>query len=118
MIPGGGKALRQPGEQSFAVVKDFAHLAMHQRGRTDDLSSKHLADGLMAETHAQYRSGLMKISDHVFSDSGIRRCARSGRNDNAGGFKLLNLLERNLVVSNHAQFSAEFAEILHKVVRE
>ena len=51
---------------------------MHQRRSADDLASKHLTNGLVAETNPEYRYGFVEISDDVFRDSRIRRRAGSG----------------------------------------
>src|SRR6266571_6652441 len=118
VIACGRKSLRQAGEQAFAVMEDFADLAVHQRGSAEDLSAKHLANCLMAETHTKYRPGLVKESNNVFRDPGIGRHPRSRGDHDPLGFQALDLFQCDLVVPEYAQFFTQLAEILHEVVGE
>src|SRR4051812_35922767 len=118
MISGCGKALRQPVEQSLAVVVDLADFAVHQSRSADDLPAENFADRLMAKTDAEYRGRLMKVADGIFRDSGIGRSPGPRRDHDTIGFEPLHLLESDLVIAIDADIFTELSKILNKVVGE
>src|SRR4051812_30275225 len=116
MVSSSRKALRQPLKQALAIVKNLTRFAMHERWSADDLASKDFADRLMAKTHTEYRNGLVKMPDHIFCNSGVRRRAGAGGNNNSGRFQPFNFFEGDFVVAKYAQFLAELAQVLHEVI--
>src|SRR5438132_9977923 len=54
VIPRGGESLRQTAEESLAVVKNLAGLAVHQRGSPHNFSSKNFPDCLVSQTYAEH----------------------------------------------------------------
>src|SRR5208282_1717461 len=60
---------RDAAEDGLAVVLDGAGLAVHQRASADDLPAESLADGLVAEAHAQHRGAPGKMPDQFDADA-------------------------------------------------
>ena len=110
--------IRQTGEHAFAVVADPARLAMHDRWRAHDPSAEHLADALMAEAHAEDRSRRAELLDDCVGDAGFVGVARSGRDQDAVGVARRQLVDGDLVVTEHDRLRAQLTEVLHEVVNE
>ena len=51
MVTGGGEGAWQPGKNPMAPVVDRTGLAVHDRGRPDNITAKNRANGLLPQTH-------------------------------------------------------------------
>src|SRR5215831_2890182 len=72
----------------------------------------------MTQANTQYWSRLVKVTNDLFSDSGVGWNARTGRNHDSCRLKSLDLVQRDFVISVDAEFFSQLAEILHEVVGE
>src|SRR4029077_8261506 len=95
--------LRQAAEESVAVMKNLARFAVHQRRSPHNLSSKHLANCLMSETHPEHGNGFVKVLDDSFGDSGISRNTGARRDYDVRWSLPFNFLECNFVISENAE---------------
>lgn len=109
---GGGYSGKEP----LSIVIHGRSLSMHEPIRSHDIAAENLANALMPQANAEERQFARKLADDFATDTGIVRCARTGRNADALGRLLSNLIDRNLVVSMHLHLRAQFSKILDQVV--
>src|SRR5258708_12933500 len=79
MVPGRVIRRGQAAEHSGALVVDARDLAVHQRLRMDDAPAERLADGLMAEAHAEDRHAGLEPLHHAERDPRLFPSARPRR---------------------------------------
>src|SRR5271157_3901648 len=118
MVARGGHGRRNAAEDCLAVVFNGAGFAVHQRACADHLPAEGLADGLVAEAHAQHGHAPGKMPDQFDADSGVLRRARAGRDNDAVGMKFFNLADGDLVIAPHHYLFSQFAQVLDQVVGE
>jgi hypothetical protein len=119
MITAGVEWVVDPLEDRLLVVTNDDRLAVYRFGSPHDPPSEMLSYRLVTEADSKDRELSGKTIDHVQGYSRIIRSSGAGRDQDVLGFKVgLDLVDRNLVVSNHAHHGAQLTEILHEVVRE
>src|SRR5664280_273730 len=97
---------------------DGTGLAMHEVGGTNDFAAKGCANRLVAEAYAQKRHASREMADQFDADPGILWCARARGDHDAIGMKLVDFVDRDLVIAAHHYLLTQFAEVLHQVVGE
>jgi hypothetical protein len=65
------EVLGQPGEHAFLRGLDRADLAVHHLLGADHLAAERLADGLVAQAHAQQRHLAGEVLEHGHRDAGL-----------------------------------------------
>src|SRR5688500_11473331 len=90
-------------------------LAMHHLPRPHHLAAERLADGLVAEAHAEDRHAPGETLDGLKRDAGLVRRAWPRGQNHVRWRQLFDLFHRQLVVAEHAHFGAELSEVLHQV---
>jgi hypothetical protein len=118
VIARGCKWLGKIAENVFAVVMNFAGLAVKEFWSANDFSSKGCADGLMAEANAQDRKSSGEPLDQLHGNACLLRGTWARRNDDFFGLALGNFLYRDFVVAMHFHLTAQLTEILGEVVCE
>ena len=103
-------------ELAAAIVLDRAGFSVHQSFCAYHFSAKSRADRLMAETDSEQRNLAGKVADQFNADAGILRSARSGRNHDPFRPHRFNLVNADLVIAPNLNLSAQFAQVLTKVV--
>ena len=83
---------------------------MEHCAQVGQFAAEHLADGLMAQTHPEYRFASGIVSDDLEQQSGLRGDARSGTEDNL--VECVECFQFKLVVAHYAHLCAQF---LHQV---
>ena len=74
---------------------------MHQAVRADHVAAEDVADALVPEADAEQRRVRAEAPDDVIGNARLRRRAGAGRNADALGLQLGDLIERDLVVAPH-----------------
>ena len=118
MIARGFEVLREIAKNGFAVVMNFAGLAVHDFFCADDFAAEGVADGLMAEANAENGDFPGEALDDGNAQAGFARGAWAGRNNDALGAHARDFVESDLVVAAHGEFLSELAEVLRQVVGE
>ena len=75
MIARGGKRLGQFAEDAFAVVLDFAGLAVKQLGCANDFPAERRADGLMSQANSENRKFASELLNKFDGDACVLRSA-------------------------------------------
>jgi len=70
MIPNRPKRVGYFHEQVIAVMEYHRLLAVHDPGSVNDLSAERLADGLMAQAHAENRHEARSLSNQLDGNTG------------------------------------------------
>ncbi len=73
MIARGIKGVREPLEQSFAVMKNSRCFSMHDALCPNHCCAENLTDALMPEANAQYGIHALEAVNQLFGDTGISR---------------------------------------------
>ncbi len=81
MISRRNEGIFHSGKNRLAVMMNFGNFAVYDFRRTDDITPKHLPDGLMPQAHAQDGHFSREMPDHFHGDAGLGRRAGSGRNN-------------------------------------
>lgn len=115
MIAGRDKRRGEIAENIRSPMKDGRTFAMHLARRADHVSSKKLADGLMAEADAQNGFLPGKCFDDINADTSVRGGARAGRNKDALGIETFRLRRSEFVIAENAHIHPQLAEILDQV---
>jgi len=108
--------------ENGAAVRDVhrAGLAVHKLFCVGDRGPEGLADGLVAQAHAQDGGFARHAGYHVFADPGVRRTARAGGDDDVGRTQGFDLLCAHLVVFDYPyariDHSYELVQIIGKAV--
>ena len=108
----------QAGEDAFAVVMDFAGLAVKKFWRANDLPAERRANSLMAETDAQNWKFTSQLLHEIHGDTRFLRCTRAGRDDDRFRFALGNMFNGNFVVAMNLDGATKLAKVLREVVGE
>jgi hypothetical protein len=103
-------------EHAFVFVEHRAGLAVHDLAGADYIAAKGLADGLMAQAHAQNRQLAGEVLDDVNRDAGFGRGARAGRNDDALGVEGFDFGNGEFIVAHDFDLGAQLTKVLHNVV--
>ena len=109
---------RQVPEHPLALMVELIGLAVHDTGGAHDLAAEGLADGLMAEAHAEDGQATGEMADHVQGDPGLVRRVRPRRQADPIGRKSLDAGQIDGIVAHGVDIFTEFAEILDEVVGE
>src|SRR4051794_23091552 len=105
-------------EDRAAVVGDRRRLAMH-REVADDGAAEGLGERLVAQADAERRdAGLGKPLDDLEADARLVRGARAGRDDDAVGPSLEQLVDVRGVVAHDVELAPQLAQVLDEVVGE
>ena len=115
VIAGGDELIFDAGENPRAIMADARSLAVHHLLRAHHLAAERLADGLVAEAHAEDRNAPGQALDGLQRDPRLVRRARAGRQDQVGGRHGFDAFHRQFVIAHHAHFGTELAEVLHQV---
>src|SRR5438309_811205 len=91
MVPGRVVRRGQAAEHSGAGVVDARDLAVHEGLRMDDAPAERLADGLVAEAHAEDRHAVPEPLDHAERDARFIGRARPRRKHDSLGREALDL---------------------------
>ena len=75
----------QPAEDSLAVVEDGRGLSVHQPTGPHHLAAERLADGLVAEAHAEDGRLAAEAPDEIERNSSLVRGAGTGRDEDPVG---------------------------------
>src|SRR3712207_8890409 len=67
-------------------------------------------------TLVPYTTLFRSVADHVIAHPALARRAGPGRDDNVGGFQVLDLLHRDLVVAEHLEWPGrvDLAQLLDR----
>ncbi len=118
MVAAGDERAGQTGEDRAAVVLDLGVLAV-DRLALHGAAAEGLDQRLVAEADAEHRrAGLGEAADRLFRDPGLGRRAGAGRDDEALGVALEQLVDRRLVVAHDLELGTELAQVLDQVVGE
>src|SRR2546427_8635416 len=98
MIPSSDEALRNLAEDGLAIVHDLAGLTMHDYRRADHAAAKGVADGLVAQAHAQDGDFSGKAADQLDADPSFLRLSRPRGDDAALLRERGHFIQRDLVV--------------------
>ena len=108
----------QAAEHAFAGVMDARQLAVHRLGRAHDLAAIGLADGLMAQAHAQDRHAAVRLCDQLQADARLVGGAGPGRQHDAFGLQRQRLARGQRVIALDPHLRAQLAQIVEQVVGE
>src|SRR5207245_11420405 len=103
VIPSSDEALRNLAEDGLAIVHDLAGLTVHDYRRANHATAKGVADGLVAQAHAQDGNFASKAADQLNADPSFLRLARPGGDDDALWLERGNSIQRDLVVAPHVK---------------
>ena len=118
VIACGGKRGGQARKNVGAAMKNWREFAVHLARRADDVAAEKLADGLVAEAHAEHGLFSGESLYDVDAYAGVGRGAGAGRNEDSARVELLGLSRGDLVVAEDAHGHAQLAEILDEVEGE
>ena len=93
-----------------------AGLAVHHLARTHHITAKRLADGLVAQAHAEDRQLAGEVFDGFKGHARFARRTRARRNHNALRVQRGDFGDGQFVVAHHLDLGTEFAQVLHNVV--
>jgi len=110
--------LGQLAENIFAVVMDFAGLAVKEFWSANDFAAERRADSLMAEANAQDGKFSSEPLDQFHRNASLLRRARPRRNDDSLRLALGDVLDGDFVVAVHFHLAAQLTEVLGQVVGE
>src|SRR5262245_4204760 len=108
--------LRQRLEHAGADVANGRELAMHRLRRAHDAATIGLANGLMAEAHAEDWNRRAHRSDQLQADAGLVWRARTGRQYDALGCQLKHIGDGNLVVAVDLTARPKLAQEVDEIV--
>lgn len=112
-----GDALGQPRKDGVvAKLRALGGHAVKHVAEVGEPSAKHLADGLMAQAHAEHGLASSIRPYHVEQETSFRRNARAGAEDDL--VKLLKVFEPELVVAPDGHVGTEFLHEVGEVVGE
>ena len=118
VIARGQEIIVEAAEHRLAGVMHAGQLAVHRFGRAHDAAAIDLADGLMAQAHAQDRHVAGGLFDHLQADAGLVGGAGAGRQHDAFRLHRQRLGGRDLVIADHVHLRAQLAQIMEEVVGE
>ena len=118
VIARGVEGIGHPGEEVFAIVLNGRGLPVHHPVVHDDFAAERVSDALMAEADAEERELRAERADDVVGQPGFAGRAGAGRDEDALGPHVADLVERDLVVAHDAQVRLQLAEILDEVEGE
>src|SRR5580765_1477298 len=118
VIPGCHEFIRNPGENSAAIVADARSLAVHDPPGPHYLSAEGLADRLVAEANAEERHAAREPRDQPQGDAGIVGRPGTRREHDVGRRERRDFVDGNLVVAKHPHLGPELAQVLRQVVSE
>src|SRR5688500_7229021 len=98
MITHGRKRILDGAKNGLRIMSYFRELAVHDRGRLDDVAAKSRADRLVAKADAQCWDFCAEAPDYITGDACFFRRARAGRDDNLLRPQLGYLVQTDLVV--------------------
>src|SRR3954471_3393552 len=105
-------------EDRPSVVLDGRRLAVHGLA-ADDVGAEVLRQGLVAQADPERGdAGLGEAPDDLEADAGRVGRARAGRDDDAVGAPLEQLVDRRAVVAHDVDLAAQLAQVLDEVVGE
>src|SRR5262245_10173707 len=118
VVTAGEEVLREPVEQTSAVVADHARLAVHEGLGRVDLPAEHLDDRLVPEADAERRDARREAPDDLWRRTGVRGSARPGGDDEMARLHPFGLVGVDCVVPAHLDLGAELPEQVRQVVGE
>src|SRR5262245_14387693 len=116
VVAGHLEAARQGTKHALAGVMDLRELAVHRLGRAHDPAAVGLANGLMAEAHAQHGDVGTRRFDQLQADAGLVRRTGPRREHDALGREANHLGDRNLVVTEDLASGAKLAQEVNEVI--
>src|SRR5690349_15215904 len=118
VVSRGQKGTVDAAEDAASVVLDGRRLPMHRHDGPHNLAAECRANRLVPQAHAENRRRLSKAANHGHRDARVLGPSRPGRDDDALGLHLDDLLQRRRVVAHDSNVGAELPEVLHQVVGE
>ncbi|MNZ41975.1 hypothetical protein D3C78_595410 [compost metagenome] len=95
-----------------------AGLAVHHLAGTYHITTKGLADGLVAQAYAKDRQLAGKVQDGLDGHARLARRARAWRYDDALGVEGFDLGDGHFVIANDLYLGTQLAKVLNDVVSE
>src|SRR5690606_37048927 len=118
MVTGDVHRRWQTPERPRAGVADRRDLAVHDPPGAYDLPAVGGGDRLVSKADAEDRRTSAEAADALDAHPGLRRCARTGRDDDTARLHPLDLFDRDLVVASDDRIRTQLAQILDEVERE
>ena len=109
---------RQAGEDVGPTMLDTADLAVHRARRTLHHAAECLAESLVAETNAKHWDPPGRRRDQIHANSGLIRCAGTGREHDRLRFEFERLIHGQGVVALHPAIRAGLTEQVEQVEGE
>ncbi|KAJ8518984.1 hypothetical protein ON010_g18135 [Phytophthora cinnamomi] len=101
-------------EQALAVVHHDGRLAVHDLAGVVHCAAEDLEHALVAQTHARDGDLAGERADHVARHARVLGVARPGRDHDAVGLHLADLVQRDLVVAPHLHMRPELGHVLQR----
>jgi hypothetical protein len=118
MVAGGGEWIGHAEEQVLAVMLDHRGFAMHHPVIHDDIASEGVTNALVSEANAQQGNGGSEGFNDFVRQAGFTGRAWAGRDEQAVGFEVPDLVDGNAVIAMDLHFRLQFAEVLNQVIGE
>ncbi len=117
-------------KDGLTIVLNRTGFAVHQMPGANYLPAEGRTNGLVSKANSEQRHFILilililitilapgrKMANQFDADAGFLRSAWSGGDDNSLGVHRLDLLNANFVIAANLDLSAEFAQVLDKVV--
>src|ERR1043166_1645192 len=104
-------------KDSLSVMTHLRRFAVHQFRRANHFPTKRLTNRLVAEANSQQRDLSRQPPDQIERYACIVRSSRSWLNhDSLRSQVLLDLIDRDLIVSTHFDRRSKLAKVLNEVV--
>src|SRR5581483_4606864 len=116
MVARGNEGILEAAEDGFAIVVDFAGLAVKELRRANDFAAESRSDRLVPQAHAQNWEFAGEALHQRDGDAGFLRRARAGRDNDAFGLAANGCVNGDSVVAMYFHRTAKFAKILREIV--
>ncbi len=118
VVPSGSERAWKPVKHSRSGMDDLRGPAMHHLWGSDNRCSEDLGDALVAKADTENRHAASEHADHVHTDAGVLWPSRPGRDKYTIGCKVHHPVDVDCIVTHDCGRGAQFAQVLHEVVRE
>ena len=118
MVAGRHEGTVDAPEDRLPLMLDLRQLAMDRLGRADDMTTIGVADGLMAQAHAEQGDLVPRRMDQIKADARLPGAAGAGGQDNGVWPPRHHRGDTDFIIAMHADLSAKGAQVMHQVPGE
>ncbi len=93
VVAGGLEGVGESGEDALTGVRNHGCFAVHQSGGADDLGAEDISHALVSEADPEHGNEFSEVGDDTAGKAGFLWAAGAGRDDNAAGLEVCNLVD-------------------------